>query len=222
MDDFGLDIVIVETGGSHEHLTEEYAAVEREMKEVADSLSRSEEKATDRYGPSVKAESTGQKPDLSSKTQSHRLREFTQQEFLSRLPHLRQQLSERALLRAWHFFEENRRVEAAQSFLAHNDTHGFLRTIIDAGSSSWMLCQNCYSSAAASEQPIPLALKVSEHMLQGKGAWRVHGGGFAGTIQAFVPFHMVPTYTTKMESLFGKGCCTTLDICEEGVLELYI
>ena len=96
--------------------------------------------------------------------------------------------------------------------LENNDFEGFKQIIIESGRSSYMLNQNVYSPKNPTEQKLSLALAISEEILKGKGAWRVHGGGFAGTIQAFVPNDILETYKTKIEAVFGEGSCYVLII----------
>ena len=151
----GHSLCIVDTHGNHSDLTDDYAAVRSEMEDVAKAL-----------GKSV-------------------LREVTYEEFFAALPELTEKVNDRALLRAIHFFNENKRVDAAVECLENGDFEGFKQVIIDSGLSSYMLNQNVYSPKNPTEQKLSLALAISEELLKGKGAWRVHGGGFAGTIQAF-------------------------------------
>ena len=153
----GYRLCIVRTGGSHADLTDDYAAVPAEMKAVAAAL-----------GKTV-------------------LREVEQGEVLSQLAALRAKLGDRALLRALHFFDENKRVARGQAALAKGDFEAFLDTVLASGRSSYCYLQNVYSSKNPAEQGISLALCLADRYLSDKkGAWRVHGGGFAGTVQAFV------------------------------------
>lgn len=221
LDDFGLRIVVVQTEGSHEHLTEEYASVRQEMQCVARLL-------TDLARDGAVVERSGlchgnPHPDgTDGAAETVRLGDFTQDAFLSALPSLVRQDNHRALLRAWHFYEENERVRIAESALRTRDKETFLKTIRASGYSSWMLCQNCYSTVTPTRQPLPIALTVSEQLIREGGACRVHGGGFAGTILSLVPGDGVTTYTESMEKVFGPGCCSTLDIRQEGALEIVV
>lgn len=178
----GHSLCIVDTHGNHSDLTDDYAAVRGEMEDVAKAL-----------GKSV-------------------LREITFEEFFESLPELVGKVNDRALLRAIHFFDENKRVDRAVSCLENNDFEGFKQVILDSGHSSFMLNQNVYSPNTPTEQKLSLALAMSKEILEGKGAWRVHGGGFAGTIQAFVPNELLDRYKTVMESVFGQGSCYVLII----------
>lgn len=178
----GHSLCIVDTGGNHSDLTDDYAAVREEMGAVAKAM-----------GKTV-------------------LREISYEDFLKALPDLKDKVNDRALLRAIHFYNENIRVEKAVAALENNDFDTFKEVIIESGRSSFMLNQNVYTPKNPTEQKLSLALAVSEDILKGKGAWRVHGGGFAGTIQAFVPDSLLEKYKNAMESIFGQGSCYVLII----------
>lgn len=178
----GHSLCIVDTGGNHSDLTDDYAAVREEMGAVAKAM-----------GKTV-------------------LREISYENFLKALPDLKDKVNDRALLRAIHFYNENIRVEKAVAALENNDFDTFKEVIIESGRSSFMLNQNVYTPKNPTEQKLSLALAVSEDILKGKGAWRVHGGGFAGTIQAFVPDSLLEKYKNAMESIFGQGSCYVLII----------
>lgn len=178
----GHSLCIVDTHGNHSDLTDDYAAVRTEMESVAQAL-----------GKNV-------------------LREVSYEEFFAALPELTGRVNDRAILRAIHFFNENKRVEKAVDCLENNDFEGFKQVIIDSGRSSFMLNQNVYTPKNPTEQKLSLALAISKELLDGKGAWRVHGGGFAGTIQAFVPNDMLDTYKKTIEGVFGEGSCHVLII----------
>ena len=178
----GHSLCIVDTHGNHSDLTDDYAAVRAEMESVAQAL-----------GKNV-------------------LREVSYEEFFAALPELTGRVNDRAILRAIHFFNENKRVEKAVECLENNDFEGFKQVIIDSGRSSFMLNQNVYTPKNPTEQKLSLALAISKELLDGKGAWRVHGGGFAGTIQAFVPNDMLDEYKKTIEGVFGEGSCHVLII----------
>ena len=178
----GHSLCIVDTHGNHSDLTDDYAAVRAEMESVAKAM-----------GKNV-------------------LREITYEEFFEELPNLAGKVNDRALLRAIHFFGENKRVDKAVACLEANDFDGFKQVIIESGRSSFMLNQNVYTPKNPTEQKLSLALAVSKEILDGKGAWRVHGGGFAGTIQAFVPNEILDEYKTAIEGIFGEGSCHILII----------
>ena len=178
----GHSLCIVDTHGNHSDLTDDYAAVRAEMESVAKAM-----------GKNV-------------------LREITYEEFFDALPNLVGKVNDRALLRAVHFFGENKRVDKAVACLEANDFEGFKQVIIESGRSSFMLNQNVYTPKNPTEQKLSLALAVSKEILDGKGAWRVHGGGFAGTIQAFVPNEILDEYKNALEEIFGEGSCHILII----------
>lgn len=175
-------LCIVDTGGNHSDLTDDYAAVRGEMEDVAGQ-----------FGCKV-------------------LRDVDEMKFQAELPALRRELGERAVIRAMHFYAENRRVEQEIEALKHNDFDAFKALTIESGHSSYMYNQNVFTPRYPSEQSLSLALAVSERLLRGKGAWRVHGGGFAGTIQAFVPVGMLEEYRSEMERIFGEHSCYVLNI----------
>lgn len=177
----GFSLVVLATNSSHDDLTDEYAAIPREMRAVAEAL-----------GGKV-------------------LRDVKVEQLLERLPEVRQKTSDRAVLRALHYYDENERVRAMYTALENGDLDAFLDNVIRSGESSWKLLQNLYVGGST-EQSLALACALSERMLRGSGAWRVHGGGFAGTILAFVPHYKLASYVEKMNAVFGAGACTVLDI----------
>lgn len=178
----GYALCITNTGGSHADLTDDYAAVRNEMEGVASF-----------FGKKV-------------------LREVKKEDIIAKVAELRVKFGDRAILRAMHFYGENERVEKAAKALKDNDFQSFLDCINASGNSSYKYNQNVYSPKNFAEQGISLALNISESILDGKGAHRVHGGGFAGTVQAFVPVDMVDTYKEEIEKVFGKGSCSILTI----------
>ena len=178
----GHSLCIVDTGGNHSDLTDDYAAVRAEMESVATAM-----------GKNV-------------------LREISFEDFKKALPEIKDKVNDRAIIRAFHFYNENIRVEKAVSALESGDFDAFKQIIIDSGHSSYMYNQNVFAPSNPTEQKLSVALCMSEDILKGKGAWRVHGGGFAGTIQAFVPNDMLDEYKTAMESVFGEGNCHVLII----------
>ncbi len=183
-------MVIVDTAGDHAGLSVEYEAVENEMKSVARAL-----------GGQV-------------------LREFSSDQVLERAADLRQVVSDRAILRALHFYADDRRVIEQVNALEAGDFPLFLQLIIESGESSWMYLQNCYSPKSVDQQGISIALMISEAVLRGSGAWRVHGGGFAGTIQAFVPDDLLGTYVAQIERVFGKGSCHVVRVRLDGAIKM--
>ncbi len=182
----GYAVCVVSAGGEHGNLTGEYAAVPAEMRQVAEAL--------------------GEKL----------LCAVTPQRLFDALPQLKNRVSDRAILRAFHFVDETRRVEDAVAALKADDLPAFFRAVIASGESSWKLLQNLHV-AASDNQEMPLALEMSRRMLEGRGAWRIHGGGFAGTILAFVPFELLEKYRAAMDGVFGAGATTVLAIRPEGV-----
>ena len=188
---FGHSLVIVDTKGSHSDLTDEYAAVRSEMEAVAGY-----------FGKKV-------------------LREVDKADVLKNAGDIAKKISERAVLRALHFYGENEKVVAQAKALAEGDFEAFKELIIASGRSSYMYNQNVYTCKAPKNQPLSLALMVSEQILSGKGAWRVHGGGFAGTIQAFVPNDLIGEYTDAMKSIFGDDACYVLSIRPFGGVQIH-
>lgn len=178
----GHHLCIVDVGGNHAALTHEYADITTEMKSVSREL-----------GVSF-------------------LRETRYEETLVNLPSLRQTCGDRAVLRALHFLGDNERVGKEVAALQAGDFETFKQLIIESGHSSFEYLQNIYSNAAVQHQDISLALALAQRVLNGNGAWRVHGGGFGGTTQNFVPNHLVEEFTKTMETVFGKDSCHTLFI----------
>ncbi len=186
----GYALVVQSTGGSHADLTDAYSAVPREMKEVAAFFHE----------------------DV--------LRRVRSEEFYQAIPQLRGKVSDRAILRAMHFYQENERVTRQVEALEKDDIQAFFREIIASGRSSFMYLQNVY--ARENEQSLSIALAMAESMLEGRGAWRVHGGGFAGTTLNFVPLDMVEEFRSVMEPVFGAHSCHVLDIRPVGAAELVL
>lgn len=186
----GFSLVITNTGGDHADLNEEYASLPREMKSVASAL-----------GANV-------------------LREVTLKDIVRAIPDLREKTGDRAILRAYHFQQDNSRVVRQVEALNNGNFGAFLGMVIESGYSSFMYNQNIHSPHSIREQGVALGLALSEIILSGKGAWRVHGGGFAGTIQAFVPADTLDEYIYKMEQVFGSGACHNLFIRNKGAVKL--
>lgn len=178
----GHSLCIIDTKGSHSDLTDDYAAVRREMEMVAEY-----------FGKKV-------------------LREVDKAEVIANAGAIAKAVSPRAVIRALHYYGENEKVVLQADALSKNDFEAFKKLIIESGFSSYMYNQNVYTQKAGADQPLSLALCISEQMLKGKGAWRVHGGGFAGTIQAFVPDGMVEEYTSAMKSIFGDDAAYVLSV----------
>ncbi|MBQ8578633.1 MAG: galactokinase [Clostridia bacterium] len=179
----GYSLCIVSTGGNHADLNEDYASVPAEMKAVAAH-----------FGKPV-------------------LREVTMEELISAIPVLREKTGDRAILRAMHFINENKRVKAQTAALKEGDLDAFFGGVLASGNSSFEYLQNVYTTKNVSEQGLSLALALAQNYLSDKGgAWRVHGGGFAGTTQAFVRNEDVPGYRALMDGAFGEGACLVLKV----------
>ena len=174
----------------HADLNDEYASLPVEMKSVAKEL-----------GASV-------------------LREENNKKIVDAIPALRSKTGDRAILRAYHFQGDNQRVVRQVEALERNDFEAFLQMVIESGYSSYMYNQNIFPVNNVSEQGVSLALALSEMVLRGKGAWRVHGGGFAGTIQAFVPQELLAAYISTLEHVFGEGSCRKLFIRNTGATKV--
>jgi len=186
----GYSLVITDTGGSHADLNDEYASLPAEMKAVASEL-----------GGSV-------------------LREVTLEQIIKHVPVLRDKTGDRAILRALHFQGDNQRVVEQVTALEAGDFNTFLKLVIESGFSSFMYNQNIFPVHLVREQGLSLALALSELVLKGRGAWRVHGGGFAGTIQAFVPDELMEKYINTLEQAFGAGSCHRLMIRPVGAVRI--
>ncbi|HAZ20206.1 MAG TPA: galactokinase, partial [Clostridiales bacterium] len=179
----GYRLVITDTGGNHAALSGEYATIPGEMKEVAAFFNKSV------------------------------LRDVTQEAVMANMAAIRAKCGDRALLRALHFLRENQRVEKQKEALKKDDLDTFLALVLESGRSSAMYLQNAFTSLSVQEQGIMLALCISEQLLQDKkAAWRLHGGGFAGTIQAFVPWEYAAWYSGEMDKVFGKGASRCLAV----------
>ena len=181
-DETGYQLCITDTKGDHANLTPEYAAVPAEMKAVAKYLGK--------------------------EVLSH----CDENEFYTKIKEIREKVGDRAVLRAIHLFSENRRVDQLNECLAKGDIDNFMKIIKESGRSSFMYLQNIYANIEAHNQPVSIGLAVSEHLLGSSGAYRVHGGGFAGTIQAFVKENEVARFKKAMEDIYGEGSCYVLKI----------
>ncbi len=190
----GYCLCIVNTGGNHADLTPDYAAVPTEMKAVAAEL-----------GASV-------------------LREIDRETLIKNIPALREKVGDRAILRALHFFAENDRVAAQKSALKSGDLAKYFEGVRSSGQSSFNYLQNVYTTANVSEQGLSLALNLAESYLSkldAPTAWRVHGGGFAGTVQAYVPMSASAGFVELLESVFGNGSCYLLKIRLSGAVRVF-
>lgn len=178
----GYALCIIDSGASHAALTGEYASIPEEMGAVAEF-----------FGKKV-------------------LREVDEAALLRALPELRKSAGDRAVLRALHFFADDRRAAEEADALERGDMDAFLALVRESGRSSWELLQNITPTGASREQAMAVALTVAGRALGGRGACRVHGGGFAGTIQAFVPLDMLEGFQREVEAVLGKGSCKALSI----------
>ncbi len=187
LDEYGYSLCITDTKGSHADLTPDYAAVPAEMKSIASY-----------FGKNV-------------------LKELNENDVLENINSLREKYGDRAVLRAFHFYEENIRVKTAAEALKNHDFNSFLDNISKSGNSSYKYLQNVFTTHDITHQNVSIALCISEIVLGDEGGVaRVHGGGFAGTIQAFVKNEFVSKYKDSMDSVFGEGACAVLKIRNYG------
>jgi galactokinase len=182
----GYNLCITDTKGSHADLTDDYAAVPREMKDAAKC-----------FGKDV-------------------LREVSEEDFIKDINTVRKTCGDRAALRGLHFFEESKRAKAEADALKCGDFGAFLKTFKASGDSSFKYLQNVYTDHDSRHQNVSVALAVSEIVLGDEGLSRVHGGGFAGTIQAFVKESKTEEYINAMNNLFGEGSCKKFQIRSVG------
>ncbi len=190
--DFGYTLCVVDTGGNHANLTADYAAITEECRLISRAL------GTDF------------------------LRDADEDRFYAKMGELRKQYGERAVLRAFHFFNEQKRVEYQRKALKERDFEHFLYYVNESGESSYKYLQNLYSNSAVNEQGLCLAIAVTKKFLAGRGACRVHGGGFAGTIQCYIPNDVFDGYKKMIESVFGTGACVPLLVRPVGGCEIKI
>ena len=183
---FGHALCIIDSRASHADLTDEYAAIPYELKEICEYFGK---------------EVTTQIPE---------------EDFYAAIPALREKCGDRAVLRAVHEYQENKRVPLQVAALEAGDFDTFLKLIKESGFSSWMYLQNVIPAGYKRNQDVALSLALCEHYLNGKGAYRVHGGGFAGTVQAFVPFDILDAFRAGIDAVLGEGACHVLSIRPEG------
>ncbi len=182
----GHALCIIDTRASHADLTDEYAAVPGEIRAVANW-----------FGKEV-------------------LTQIDESDFYANIPALREACGDRAVMRCIHFYQDNARVTKQVAALEEGDFEGFLELIKESGRSSWMYLQNVIPAGYKAHQDVAVALALCEHYLQGRGAHRVHGGGFAGTIQAFVPHDLLDSFVAGMDGALGAGACHVLSIRPQG------
>ena len=187
----GHALCIIDTRASHADLTDEYAAIPGELKGICAH-----------FGKAV-------------------LRDVEEAEFYKALPRLRESCGDRAVLRAIHFFAENQRVPKQVKALEDNDFDTYLQLMKESGHSSWMYLQNVIPAGYKAHQDVALALALCEKLLGGRGGYRVHGGGFAGTVQAFVPFDLLDAFRSGIDAVLGEGACHVLSIRPQGGVEAF-
>ena len=186
---YGHALCIIDSGAVHADLTDEYAAITEEMRSVCGH-----------FGQEV-------------------LTQIDEKAFYAAIPVLRQKCGDRAVLRAIHFYDDNKRVIKQVAALRSGDFAEFLRLIKESGHSSWMYLQNVIPAGCKARQNVAVALCLCEKYLQGKGGYRVHGGGFAGTVQAFVPFEILESFRAGIDEVLGQGACHVLSVRKQGGVE---
>ena len=185
-------LCIIDTGADHADLTDEYAAIPGELKALCNILGEGE------------------------------LRSISKMDFYSNIQRLREEVGDRAVLRAIHIYDENRRVKLQKKALQAGDFASFLSYVTESGLSSWRHLQNVIPAGRKEKQEVAFALTIAEKLLNGRGACRVHGGGFAGTIQAFVPNDLLEDFKNGIESVLGEGSCYVLSIRPQGGVEMEV
>ncbi|MGM9549548.1 MAG: galactokinase [Faecousia sp.] len=186
----GHALCIIDSQASHADLTDEYAAIPGELKAVCAH-----------FGKDV-------------------LTQIDEKDFYAAIPELRRENGDRAVLRAVHFYQENARVPKQVEALKAGDFEAFLSLVKQSGYSSYMYLQNVIPAGYKAHQDVALSLALCEHYLSGRGAYRVHGGGFAGTVQAFVPFDILDAFVDGIDAVLGKGACHVLSIRPQGGVEM--
>ena len=188
--DFGYTLCVVDTGGNHANLTQDYADITIECKQISNALG------------------------------VEFLRDADVDKFYASLASLRKEFGERAVLRAFHFFNEQERVLKQREALLKGDFKAFLKLVNESGQSSFDYLQNLYSTTAVKEQGLSLAIALTKKFLGDEGACRVHGGGFAGTIQCYIPTEKLGAYKQMIEAVYGEGSCSVLSIRPVGGYEI--
>lgn len=188
----GHALCIIDSRADHADLTDEYAAVTRELKTVSEF-----------FGKEV-------------------ITEIAEEDFYAALPELRKVCTDRAIMRTIHEYNENRRVPRQVEALEKGNFEEFLRLTKESGFSSWMYLQNVIPLGYVDQQAMAVALGLCEHYLQGRGAYRVHGGGFAGTVQAFVPMDILESFRAGIDAALGEGACHVLDIRPQGGVKMEV
>ena len=188
----GHALCIIDSGADHADLTDEYAAIPGEIKAVAAY-----------FGKEV-------------------LTQIDEKDFYANIPALRKECGDRAVMRCIHFYQENARVPKQVAALRSGNFGEFLALVKQSGYSSYMYLQNVIPAGYKAHQDVAVALALAEHYLKGRGAYRVHGGGFAGTIQAFVPLDMLDEFVASMDAALGTGACLVLSIRPQGGVEMEV
>ena len=188
----GYALCIIDSRASHADLTDEYAAITKEMGAICAQ-----------FGKDV-------------------LTQIDPADFYARLPQLRETCGDRAVLRAIHFYDDNARVPQQVAALEAGDFDRFLQLIRESGYSSYMYLQNVIPAGRTMRQEVGVALALCDHYLGGRGAYRVHGGGFAGTVQAFVPFDLLERFRAGIDAALGEGACHVLSIRPQGGVEMEV
>ena len=188
----GHALCIIDSRASHADLTDEYAAITLELKAICAH-----------FGKDV-------------------LTQIDQADFYAAIPALREKCGDRAVLRAMHFYNENQRVPQQVAALRAGEFDKFLNLVKQSGYSSYMYLQNVIPAGYKAHQDVAVSLALCEQYLQGKGAYRVHGGGFAGTVQAFVPFELLESFRSGIDAVLGEGACHVLSIRPEGGVEAVV
>ena len=186
----GYALCIVDSQASHADLTDEYAAIPGEIRAVAEAMGREV------------------------------LTQIPEAEFYAELPRLRQICGDRAVMRCMHFYQENARVLKQVAALEQGDFPEFLRLVKESGCSSYMYLQNVIPTGSKEHQEVAVSLALCDRYLQGRGAYRVHGGGFAGTVQAFVPLDILEDFRKNIDTILGQGACHVLSIRPQGGIEI--
>ena len=189
---YGHALCIIDSRADHADLTDEYAAVTQELKAVCAH-----------FGKDV-------------------ITEIDEADFYAAIPALRETCGDRAVMRGIHEYNENRRVVKQVACLESGDFEGFLKLTKESGYSSWMYLQNVIPAGYVQQQAMAVALGLCEHYLNGRGAYRVHGGGFAGTVQAFVPHDLLDTFKAGIDAALGEGACLILNIRPHGGVEMEV
>jgi galactokinase len=187
---FGYTLCVVDTGGNHANLTQDYADITIECKQISNALG------------------------------VEFLRDADVDKFYASLSSLRKEFGERAVLRAFHFFNEQERVLKQREALLKGDFDSFLKLVNESGQSSYDYLQNLYSTTNVKEQGLSLGIALTKQFLNGEGACRVHGGGFAGTIQCYIPTERLADYKQMIEAVYGENSCSVLSIRPVGGYEI--